>query len=117
MPRRLIAAGFLLATLSVGCCGTLTNTVLTTPEEGGGRVYGGVRLDCERIREEITTDPKTSHHCGLPRELQILFFAIDLPSCVFGDTVILPVNIVQALRSWRSKSAELPEPDGPDPNR
>src|SRR5690242_6802535 len=104
MPRRLIPVGFLLVTLPVAGCGTLANTAWFQEEEGGHRVYGGVRGHCEQIRDEITADPSAERHDGGSRGKDLLFHAIDLPCCVVGDTVMLPINIAQALSWSRSKS-------------
>jgi uncharacterized protein YceK len=61
-------------------CGTVKNTVLTRPEEGGKIPFGGVREDMEGIKT-------SEQHSQAARPL---LCAIDLPFSAIGDVVTLP---------------------------
>src|SRR4051812_26255035 len=75
-------------------CGTIANTVWLFPEEGGQRVYGGVRGDWEIAREAATNRSESG-----PNTLLWLPIA-DMPLSAVGDTVTLPVTVPLAL--WHS---------------
>jgi uncharacterized protein YceK len=78
MAIRAVCVGFLFFSL-LGC-GTVNNTVLTRPEDGGKIPFGGVREDMEGI--------KTSEQNS--KAARPLLCAIDLPFSAIGDVVTLP---------------------------
>jgi uncharacterized protein YceK len=84
-----------LAALSGGC-GTLLNTTYFTPDEGGERVYGGVRLDAEVIEDGY----------GQRSPLVIALFLADLPFTLIGDTVSLPYTVALAMRGAKPADAK-----------
>jgi uncharacterized protein YceK len=68
-----------LAAVMVPClsgCGTFCNTVWWIPEEGGMRVYGGVRAELENFQQAPVA------------------FTLDLPLSLVGDTLTLPFVLV-----------------------
>jgi uncharacterized protein YceK len=84
-----------LAVLSGGC-GTLLNTTYFTPDEGGERIYGGVRLDAEVIDDGY----------GQRSPLVIALFLADLPFTLIGDTVSLPYTLTLAMRGAKPADAK-----------
>jgi uncharacterized protein YceK len=76
--------------LSSGGCGTLANTAWFIPEEGGKRVYGGVRADVQSAQQCFETPIE-----GKP--LSGLWCLIDLPFSAIGDTITLPYTIAYGL--------------------
>jgi uncharacterized protein YceK len=84
-----------LATLSGGC-GTMLNTTYFTPDEGGERIYGGVRLDAEVIEDGY----------GQRSPLVIALFLADLPLTVIGDTLSLPYTLALAMRGAKPADAK-----------
>ena len=87
-------------------CGTVANTIWLSPEEGGQRVYGGVRADWESLQDAAST-PAGNRQSG------ILKSALDLPLSTIGDTVTLPFTIPCAI--LRSQSGRTNRSDGPEP--
>jgi len=75
MAIRAVCVGFLL--FSQLGCGTVKNTVLTSPEAGGKTPFGGLHEDLQGIWAE-----KEDSHPVL--------CAIDLPFSAIGDVVMLP---------------------------
>jgi uncharacterized protein YceK len=65
-------------------CGTFANTVWWTDDEGGKRVYGGVRAELGQIKE--AEGPADAAR-----------MALDLPLTVIGDTITLPFTISYSL--------------------
>src|SRR5262245_48986038 len=96
-----------LAALSAGC-GTATNNVWLTPIEGGQRVYGGVQVDCEILRDEFREGRESG-----PRLRTLLFASLDLPLSAVGDTLSLPYALWSG---WPIERTDLPSlsPDPPD---
>jgi uncharacterized protein YceK len=64
-------------------CGTCANTLWFTDDEGGMRVYGGVRADWEAAHR--AAKPSPSEPMWLP--------IVDMPFSAVGDTVTLPITI------------------------
>jgi len=69
-------------------CGTFCNTVYFHPYEGGKRVYGGVRGDCEAV-ERLAVAPAT-HETEWDRIRLGIFHVFDMPFSALGDTLTLP---------------------------
>ena len=128
MLRRSILAIILagLPPLAAGC-GTVANTVWFTPEEGGKRVYGGVRADLEGCREFIGSDSGPPIRPWF--DARFLYF-LDLPVSAIADTVTLPYTIPCALwaptthavgrsaqepRTSQEPFPNYPEPESPTP--
>lgn len=99
MGFRANCVGLLLAGLPVAGCGTVSNTVLSRPEDGGKTPFGGVRQDAGRIRQAADgayTD--AAHHkpgaepsAGRsPQVGLMLLFAADLPFTIVGDLLTWP---------------------------
>lgn len=78
-------------------CGTAANVVWFHPNEGGQRVYGGVRGMTEYVVREScdpTPKPMDSHRIG--RLIQAM---LDIPLSFVGDTITLPYILWFALSS------------------
>jgi uncharacterized protein YceK len=108
MTARRISAGLALLALLTGGCVTAANTVWLTPDEGGKRVYGGVRADLKSI--ETAATGSTGMWVGgeevRDRKRQVgrlLFLALDLPFSAVGDTLTLPYTLASeaGLFGWR----------------
>ncbi len=95
LRRSVLLACVGLAALSGGC-GTLLNTTYFTPDEGGERIYGGVRLDAEVIEDGY----------GQRSPLVIALFLADLPFALIGDTVSLPYTLALAMRGAKPAEAK-----------
>lgn len=93
MTRRLFALA--LAALVSGGCGTVTNLALFNPEEGGKRVYGGVRADWVGITGIPSATPSAAPDSE-DRFVQTLL-ALDMPVSAFWDTLTLPITVPHAL--------------------
>ncbi len=115
MNRKSIALALtFLATCTAAGCGTLLNTTWFTRDEGGGRLYGGVRLDAEEgtksIRQACSTDEPLGHSPGLERASSLFtgayLLAIDLPLSVVGDTFTLPWTATVELARAMASDAE-----------
>jgi uncharacterized protein YceK len=80
-------------------CGTATNTLWLTAEEGGRRPYGGVRADLDVIQAQRDSGLRA---------------AIDLPFSVIGDTVTLPYTLAWECglftRTYMNYGPRNPEP-------
>ncbi|QEL17251.1 YceK/YidQ family lipoprotein [Limnoglobus roseus] len=94
-PRLLVLVTAAVAILSSGC-GTTLNTCMI-PQNGGQRVYGGVRLDATCVASAVTDEPTVFNPLGTSkpktvyqRAWEMLLFGIDLPLSAIGDTVTLP---------------------------
>ena len=98
LKRPVLLACVGLAALSGGC-GTLLNTTYFTPEEGGERAYGGVRLDAEAIQDGL----------GQQSALATTLFLIDLPFAVLGDTLTLPYILALSARQTAKPEPKSPE--------
>ena len=100
-------------TLLAGGCGTVANTAVLPPEEGGKQVYGGVRVDWEAARHvvaEISGDYPRSPFLFVSGLL-----AVDLPLSAIGDTVTLPYTIPYALWLGPKGGKERPSTPGDQP--
>lgn len=105
--------------LSSAGCGTAANTLWLTPDEGGQRIYGGVRVDLD------VANP-LAHDSGIVRETgpvpltpaermgHLAFLCIDLPLSAIGDTLTLPIVLAGQLserrtmiRSFESKNVDI----------
>lgn len=85
-------------------CGTLCNTVWWAPDEGGGRVYGGTRANIEQIGNWEAWHGKQE----APERFRMgLFTAFDLPLSLIGDTLMLPVNMVQSAQNPRQERSKV----------
>jgi uncharacterized protein YceK len=100
--KRIALFGFVLvaAPLCAGC-GTCANTLWWSPEEGGMRVYGGVRAHVERLQESPPNESVWDDigYCA--------FAAIDMPLSLIGDTLTLPFTIVAEARKPSANSTKL----------
>lgn len=74
-------------------CGTVASTLWLSPEEGGQRVYGGVRADCDIIHDASKPDSSKNTNSGAT----VLLSALDMPFSLVGDTVALPLTITCSL--------------------
>ena len=99
MNVRALCVGSLLAVLPAAGCGTVSNTVLVRPQDGGKVPFGGVRQDASRIRQAADgayTDAGHHQPDGEPdagRSPQVglmLLFAADLPFTIVGDLLTWP---------------------------
>jgi uncharacterized protein YceK len=92
-PSSISVCVVVIAILTAGC-GTWANTCWFTEEEGGMRVFGGVRSDWEIARESLA--PSSGRESS-PAQAWIPIF--DMPLSALGDTVTLPITISVAM--WR----------------
>ena len=93
-----------------GGCGTVCNNAYLTHEEGGERVFGGVRNDFDGLRSAANDESGVSigGEEYVDRESQVgklLFHMLDLPFTVVGDTLSLPYTI------WIESSRRDPTDD------
>jgi uncharacterized protein YceK len=97
--RRIVLLLSFAATALLSGCGTAANTLWFIPEEGGMRVYGGVRADWESARQSAA-DPS--------RPAGPLWLCIaDMPLSAVGDTLTLPFTVPAALcRSLPTKKQD-----------
>jgi uncharacterized protein YceK len=96
MARLAVAVSLALPVLLLSGCGTVLNTTYFTAEEGGGSVYGGVRLDLETSRDLISETPPDDENVGqcISRYTMAVYtMLIDLPLSAIGDTLTLPITI------------------------
>lgn len=84
-------------------CGTLSNCCWLFPEEGGKRVYGGVRGDCE-IAWQAVTD--TDSPGGERRDI-LLKLILDLPLSAVADTITLPYTVPYSF--WWALHSKQPD--------
>jgi uncharacterized protein YceK len=99
MSRLPILLLTLVAATLLSGCGTAANTLWFIPEEGGMRVYGGVRADWEAAHRSYPPD------INLPRYLAI----VDMPLSAVGDTLTLPFTVPAALcRPLQPKQQDHP---------
>jgi uncharacterized protein YceK len=105
MPQRLrvIMLASLLA-LAANGCGTFCNTLWLSEGEGGGRIYGGVRVDGELVHGCLEDKDDTSGR----RALKMAVAVTDIPLSVVADTLTLPVTILTTVMRALSPS-QLPE--------
>jgi uncharacterized protein YceK len=105
MPLRLNACAlFAVCVLFVSGCGTVANTLWLNDDEGGMRVYGGVRGDWEIIHESSTGSPGTRMD-----SYSVLLGSLDIPFSAIGDTVTLPLTIPYSILS-STRRPRLAEP-------
>jgi uncharacterized protein YceK len=100
---RVIMLASLLA-LAANGCGTFCNTLWLSEGEGGGRIYGGVRVDGELIRACLEDKDDTSGR----RALKVAVAVADIPLSIVADTLTLPVTIPTTVMGASSRS-QLPE--------
>jgi uncharacterized protein YceK len=93
--------------LALGGCGTALNICYWDPEEGGKRVYGGVRADAGAVGDGARLCV-TSAGWGdrLRATRAALLAAVDLPLSAVADTLTLPVTFSPILK-------EEDEPESP----
>ena len=103
--RVLLGACVILATCAGGGCGTLLNLDYTPcgHNPDSYRVYGGVRHDVEFAATALPSNPNNLGNLLLA-PLGIAVAAADLPFCLIGDTLTLPI-VVAAQNEWMG---ELP---------
>jgi uncharacterized protein YceK len=95
----LIVAAFLAATVPLTGCGTFANMLgakqdgPTAHEQESGKIYGGVRMDCEAF---FSYPPETVEQAAI-KSLQACLLTVDLPLCVVADTLTLPATISYTL--------------------
>jgi uncharacterized protein YceK len=97
MLKRLPIIAIAFLTLLGSGCGTVANTVWFIPEEGGKRVYGGVKVDLQVAREALERPVPGKPLAGL-------WCLIDLPFSLVGDTITLPYTIPYPL-GWTGESS------------
>ena len=87
------------AALSCTGCGTVVNTLVLCPEEGGQRIYGGVRVDLD-VANPLKRDSGIVREAGAvpltpaDRVGRLAFLCIDLPLSIIGDTLTLPLILM-----------------------
>ena len=94
MGFRTICVALVLSSLPIAGCGTIKNTVVTRPEEGGKTPFGGVRHDMVCIRQAANgeygrTGPKSESEQH-PQVFRTLLFAADLSFTYIGDFMTWP---------------------------
>jgi uncharacterized protein YceK len=97
MVKRIMCVVLCTGATNSSGCGTVMNTAWFIPQEGGQRVYGGVRLDWSYIAEERA--PSDS-----PKALAVA----DLPFSLIGDTLTLPYILALALTTDEHSGAARP---------
>jgi uncharacterized protein YceK len=73
-------------------------------EQGSGKIYGGVRFECEAFLQPPSTKEELLGACVL---------AVDLPLCAVADTLTLPFTISYTLKCQalaKERQADLPDP-------
>ena len=99
MAFRTIRIALLLAILPVAGCGTVSNLVISKPEEGGRSPFGGVRRDLSCIQQAANgedayrSDSAPQHY---PQAALMLLCAVDLPFSFVGDLVTWPYVVTYA---------------------
>jgi uncharacterized protein YceK len=96
MARLAVAVSLALPALLLGGCGTVLNTTYFTAEEGGGSVYGGVKVDVDLSRSLVLEAPPADEDTGqrISRySMAAWTMLIDLPLSAIGDTLTLPITI------------------------
>src|SRR5690348_1805711 len=88
----------------------MANVLWFYPEQGGMRVYGGVRGNCEAL-QSVAEDKSADAPKGGDRAFAILKYSLDLPLSAVADTVTLPVTIPCSL--WYQATHPEPIGDGP----
>lgn len=91
MPRAL-SVSVALVLLGLAGCGSMANTFTMKPEEGGKRIYGGVRADCE-----VASDCLGNRDVGAARLPLLLQAYADMPFSLVGDTLALPITVPATL--------------------
>jgi uncharacterized protein YceK len=127
MTRTAARVSLAFAALAVlGGCGTLLNTAYFTPEEGGQKVFGGVRLDASGVhdcmKEAFTSETELGYHSEIPRPawfaLGTYVVAVDLPCSAVADTLTWPLILYWQTQPIRKVHDAGPCPpqalDGPD---
>jgi uncharacterized protein YceK len=100
MKRHLITA-FLFAGIPfpMSGCGTTANILWFTENEGGQRIYGGIRAETQSFRESIVepSDPESNN------QQSVWPIILDMPFTLIGDTLTLPLTVsISALRANNS---------------
>jgi uncharacterized protein (TIGR03067 family) len=109
MERAVCVCMALVCLLPAGC-GTFGNVWLMH-EEGGERIFGGVRLDGILIRDAWTSSESDKDiETDNPPTLHTAQALLDMPFSAVGDLVTLPYTISLAMkRAKQSASASDPE--------
>ncbi|HEY1191491.1 MAG TPA: hypothetical protein VGE74_27900 [Gemmata sp.] len=106
MAFRKTCVALILASLPVAGCGTVANTVVTRPEQGGKVPFGGVREDVRCIKTAANGEvnlglapwsAEPDHKLRGERNPQLgllLLCAADLPFSMVGDIVTWPYTWV-----------------------
>ena len=97
---------FSLLLVIVSGCGTCANTLWLRPEEGGSRIYGGVRLGVETASEAVSR-PYDAEDDLVDRCQCIILPTLDMPFSLVGDTLTLPWT-VSAWLAISQKQTNLP---------
>lgn len=90
---------YVVLALAASCllsgCMTGYSVCYFTPEEGGKKVFGGVRLHCQ-VMQEAMAEGEEKDQWGrlLPR---LLLFTLDMPLSAVGDVLTLPYTVPYAL--------------------
>jgi uncharacterized protein YceK len=93
--RLILALSFVGMAFTMAGCGTFANTCWFTEDEGGMRVYGGVRADWAVACESVAAEGHPENSPG-PVWLPI----VDMPFSVVGDTITLPITIPMSV--WQA---------------
>ena len=110
--RALLCVVVAAASLLPGGCGAVANTCWFNQDEGGMRVYGGVRGDWEVICESFAAASHPEKNSPNPVWLPI----VDMPLSAALDTLTLPLTIPISLweasnprpHEWAHKSGAQP---------
>ena len=89
----ILSLAVVTAALSSGC-GTVANTVWLIPEEGGKKVYGGVKADIEMVHDCSVEACQSEDFGGrMAWTGKAIAMAIDVAFSALGDTLTLPITI------------------------
>jgi uncharacterized protein YceK len=104
--------------LPLAGCGTFGNVCWLNREEGGQRVYGGVRAEVEILQASEGTSGSTWVNSDDHRRKEVLWCLLDLPFSVIGDTLTLPVTVYAAMANGSSdQSAPRADPKAASVNQ
>lgn len=109
--RNAVNPAWAVATLALllSGCGTAANTLWWSRDEGGLRVYGGVRAETEKLRQHVA-DPERA-------DSRDLLLALDLPLSLVGDTLTLPITVPVALTRSYSDPKPVNNPESGRPQQ
>jgi uncharacterized protein YceK len=104
MGKALKAIVVLIVSFCLGGCGTMGN-VWCCCKSGEEKVYGGVANDLEALGNGARhiCHPESPADAAFYALVLPLFFAVDLPLSLVGDTLTLPITIPATLAKWHTE--------------